>query len=168
MSGTHKDRRVIRILYVSVREPAGQTYLLEEQQGRCKGRVEISRSDHRIPPCFHRSIPQLTPPFSLPFFRPLSDVAVQSRLCWGTQTWGRVARLPTSLDNGEDISAHCQPAERSSQSRFGIERARAAFLPLRDWKNRDPLALSCVWLVKRSFLCLKNGEVAVVSCADLV
>ena len=37
-----------------------------------------------------------------------------------------------------------------------------------DWISRDCLALCSIWGVERSFLCPRNGEVAVVRCAALV
>ena len=37
-----------------------------------------------------------------------------------------------------------------------------------DWISRDCLALSCFWKTERSFVCPRNGEVAVVRCSALV
>lgn len=37
-----------------------------------------------------------------------------------------------------------------------------------DWISRDNLALCSIWPIERSFLCPRNGEVAVVRCATLV
>ncbi|KAI1661234.1 hypothetical protein F4813DRAFT_385767 [Daldinia decipiens] len=37
-----------------------------------------------------------------------------------------------------------------------------------DWINRDCLSLCTIWGAERSFLCPRNGEVAVVKCRDLV
>jgi predicted RNA-binding Zn-ribbon protein involved in translation (DUF1610 family) len=37
-----------------------------------------------------------------------------------------------------------------------------------DWISREYLALCSVWVKERSFLCPRNGEVAVVRSASLV
>ncbi|KAI8630209.1 NACHT and WD domain protein [Xylariaceae sp. FL1651] len=37
-----------------------------------------------------------------------------------------------------------------------------------DWISSDCLALSAIWAVERSYLCPKNGEVAIVRCAALI
>lgn len=37
-----------------------------------------------------------------------------------------------------------------------------------DWISRDCLALGNIWPIEKSFLCPKNGEVAVVKCSSLV
>ncbi len=37
-----------------------------------------------------------------------------------------------------------------------------------DWISRDCLILCTVWVIERSFLCPRNGEIAVVKCAALI
>ena len=61
--------------------------------------------------------------------------------------------------------ASSMSSRRNHQSNTG---ARELFSLPGDWINSDSLLLSRVWNEEKSFLCPRNGEVAVVKCATLV
>ena len=69
--------------------------------------------------------------------------------------------LPTENANG--------PTSDTSSGDNTIDPSIKPLFPLpSDWINRNNLALCSVWPKERSFLCPKNGEVAVVRCSSLV
>jgi hypothetical protein len=61
----------------------------------------------------------------------------------------------------------------ATESNTAVSRAVAGKMPKElfslpgDWISRDCLVLSSVWGVEKSFLCPRNGEIAVVKCAAL-
>ncbi|KAI0135684.1 hypothetical protein F4814DRAFT_402162 [Daldinia grandis] len=48
-----------------------------------------------------------------------------------------------------------------------IKQSKELFVLPGDWINRDNLSLCAIWGVEKSFLCPRNGEVAVVRCREL-
>jgi WD40 repeat protein len=66
------------------------------------------------------------------------------------------ARNP--LMNAQSGHAAESPALKSMRRLFSLPG---------DWINKDSMLLSSIWAAERSFMCPKNGEVAVVRCAEL-
>ncbi|KAI1469710.1 uncharacterized protein F4812DRAFT_300693 [Daldinia caldariorum] len=71
-------------------------------------------------------------------------------------------------------SNHTTPTEspgthnRHQSNNSIANQSREIFVLPGDWVNRDCLSLCTVWGAERSFLCPRNGEVAVVRCRDLI
>ncbi|KAI0433014.1 NACHT and WD domain protein [Xylaria sp. FL1042] len=58
-------------------------------------------------------------------------------------------------------------ARKGSQSIDGSPVKQLFSLPS-DWVSKDSLVLSMIWVMERSYLCPKNGEVAIIRCAALI
>ncbi|KAI1801646.1 hypothetical protein F4811DRAFT_450319 [Daldinia bambusicola] len=48
-----------------------------------------------------------------------------------------------------------------------IKQSKELFVLPGDWINRDNLSLCAIWSAEKSFLCPRNGEVAIVRCKEL-
>ncbi|GAW17446.1 hypothetical protein ANO14919_069030 [Xylariales sp. No.14919] len=89
---------------------------------------------------------------------------------WKILSWA--GKSPTPTPHPRPGAAASRPGgvvtlRRAAQSIDGSPVKQLFSLPS-DWVSRDCLALSTVWVTERSYLCPKNGEVAVVRCAALI
>lgn len=87
----------------------------------------------------------------------------------------RVSSLPmaTVLESESDSQHEAADAMRPSKTLSSFKDtklydAKPLFWLPRDWISRDCLALCMVWRKERSFLCPRNGEIAVVKCTAMV
>ncbi|KAI1480225.1 hypothetical protein F4774DRAFT_87229 [Daldinia eschscholtzii] len=101
---------------------------------------------------------------------------VQDRLTYLSRSFS-VCSWKISSDSNTHIptpSSDTTPAElpgirNHHQSNNSIaNQSKEIFVLPGDWINRDCLSLCTVWGVEKSFLCPRNGEVAVVRCRDLI
>ncbi|KAI0515458.1 NACHT and WD domain protein [Xylaria bambusicola] len=82
-------------------------------------------------------------------------------LSWAGKSLARAVPMTVSRP------ASIMSSRKNSQSIDGSPIKQLFSLPS-DWVSKDCLALSTVWIAERSYLCPKNGEVAIVRCAALV
>lgn len=81
----------------------------------------------------------------------------------------RVSGLENKSDREHEAADAVKPCKTlSSLMDNRLDDPKPLFWLPRDWISRDCLALCMVWRKERSFLCPRNGEVAVVKCSAMV
>ncbi|KAI0814572.1 NACHT and WD domain protein [Xylaria sp. FL0064] len=106
-------------------------------------------------------------------FLPQSRLVYLSRgnsICsWKILSWAAKSPAPGPRSGTAAVSrpTSMMSARKGSQNIDGSPVKQLFSLPS-DWVSRDCLALSTIWVVERSYLCPKNGEVAIIRCAALI
>ncbi|KAI1322516.1 NACHT and WD domain protein [Xylariaceae sp. FL0255] len=88
---------------------------------------------------------------------------------WRITSWMNKAptRAIPGLGSSRGENSLSLQSNRSLHNVHGSPIKRFFSLPS-DWISRDSLSLSTLWAAERSYLCPRNGEVAIVKCVSLV
>ncbi|KAK6954764.1 hypothetical protein Daesc_004733 [Daldinia eschscholtzii] len=73
---------------------------------------------------------------------------------------------PMKLISMATANAPGTPTNHQSHNPI-IKQSKELFVLPGDWINRDNLSLCVIWSAEKSFLCPRNGEVAIVRCREL-
>ncbi|OTB13649.1 hypothetical protein K445DRAFT_162386 [Daldinia sp. EC12] len=73
---------------------------------------------------------------------------------------------PMKLISMATMNAPEAPANHQSHNSI-IKQSKELFVLPGDWINRDNLSLCVIWTAEQSFLCPRNGEIAIVRCREL-
>lgn len=77
-------------------------------------------------------------------------------------------RMESESDTQHEAANTLRSPKASGSTKSKSDDPKPLFWLPRDWISRDCIALCKVWRNERSFLCPRNGEVAVVRCAAMV
>jgi len=84
---------------------------------------------------------------------------------WKIPIWA--GKASSSNSRAATTAGSVTSSQTGRQNNIQGSPVRRLFSLPSDWVGRDYLNLSAVWIAERSFLCTRNGEVAIVRCATL-